>query len=133
VLDVAVVRVDGLEAPAVDRRQHQAGEPVSLMVTEDDGEVVSQAVEVNGRVTIRTSDIYRDGEHERPALDIVAEVRGGDSGASLVGGDGRLLALVWATSRRTEGRAWALPIETLDPLLDEAASGEPAPAVPCSR
>ena len=132
-LDAAVVRVDGLDADAVRRRPYRDGEPVSMMIADDEGAIVARPIDVNRRATIRTSDIYRDGEHERPALDIVADVRGGDSGASIVGEDGRLLALVWATSRRTDGRAWALPIEAVEPLVDAAASGAATPPVPCSR
>ncbi|MGI9052706.1 MAG: trypsin-like peptidase domain-containing protein [Ilumatobacteraceae bacterium] len=133
VLDAAVVRVDRLGADAVRRRPYEDGETVSMATADDDGEIVARPIDVSGRATIRTSDIYRDGAHERPALDIVADVRGGDSGASILGDDGRLLALVWATSRRTEDRAWALPIEAVDALIEAAASGEPTAPVPCSR
>ena len=66
-------------------------------------------------MTIRTSDIYREGEHARPALDIVADVRAGDSGRADRRRGRQRAGLVWATSRRTDDRAWALPIEALDP------------------
>ncbi len=84
-------------------------------------------------MTVRTSDIYREGEHARPALDVVADVRAGDSGAPIVGEDGSVLAIVWAASRQTDDRAWALPIEAMAPLIAAARSGaEPRP-VACSR
>lgn len=131
-LDAAVLRVDGLDARAVERRAYRDGEPVS-MITAGDRDVRAERIDVSGRATIRTSDIYRDGEYERPALDIVADVRGGDSGAPVVGADGKLLGMVWATSRRTNDRAWALPIEAVEPLVEAAGSGTPSPHVPCSR
>jgi len=131
-LDAALLRVEGLDAEPIERRDYVVGDDASLLVDEE-GEIVSMAIDVERRVTIRTSDIYRDGEHARPALDLVADVRGGDSGAPLVGDDGRLLALVWATSRQTDDRAWALPIEAFDPLLEAAESGAPPPEVECSR
>ncbi len=127
VLDAAVLRVDGLDAEEAERRDYADGEEVSLYT---DGQ---QPAEVTRRVTIRTSDIYRDGEHARPALDIVADVRAGDSGAPIVGEDGSVLALVWATSRRTDDRAWALPIEAIEPLIAAAQSGAPPPPVACAR
>lgn len=131
-LDAAILRVDGLDAVPMERRAYADGDDAILLVAED-GEVVTTAIGIQRRVTIRTSDIYRDGEHSRPALDVVADVRGGDSGAPLVGDDGRLLALVWATSRQTDDRAWALPIEAFEPLLDAVDSGAPPPKVECSR
>ena len=134
VLDAAIVRVDDLDTDPLDRREHRDGETVVLLTEDDDGNVVEQPVEVSGRATIRTSDIYREGEHTRPALDIAADVRGGDSGAPLVGDDGKLVALVWATSRRTDDRAWALPIEAIDSLVEQAEATEHgAPPVRCSR
>jgi hypothetical protein len=127
VLDAAVLSVEGLDAEVADRRTYVDGEDVAVLTD------VEQPAEVTRRVTVRTSDIYRDGEHARPALDIVADVRAGDSGAPIVGDDGSVLAIVWAASRRTDDRAWALPIEALDPLIRAAQSGDPAPAATCSR
>ena len=42
-------------------------------------------------VTIRTSDIYREGEHLRPGFELDAPVAAGDSGGGLVAQDGSLL------------------------------------------
>ena len=126
-LDAAVLRVEGLDPGAVDRRPHVDGEAVSLL-TDDE-----QPIEVARRVTVRTSDIYGEGEHARPGLDIVADVRAGDSGAPIVGDDGAVVALVWAASRRTDDRAWAVPIESLAPLITAATSAERAPPAACSR
>jgi S1-C subfamily serine protease len=128
VLDAALLRVDGLDAEAADRRSWVEGEGVSLLT--GDRRIPA---EVTQRVTVRTSDIYGEGEHARPGLDIIADVRAGDSGAPLVGDDGAVLALVWATSRRTDDRAWALPIEALDPLISAAAAAEETPPVDCAR
>ena len=127
VLDAAVLRVEGLDAEVADRREYVDGEAVALFT---DGE---QPAEVTRRVTVRTSDIYRDGEHARPALDVVADVRAGDSGAPIVGEDGSVLAILWAASRQTDDRAWALPIEALDPLIAAARSGAASPPVACAR
>ncbi len=49
------------------------------------------------------------------------------------GEDGSVLALVWATSRRTDDRAWALPIEALEPLITAAQSRVELPPVACAR
>jgi S1-C subfamily serine protease len=84
-------------------------------------------------VTIRTSDIYREGEHLRPGFELRADVEPGDSGGGLIAADGDLLGMVWASSRERDDRAWALPIEALDPLVAAARAGEPPPAARCAR
>jgi hypothetical protein len=50
-----------------------------------------------------------------------------------VDGDGRLLGVVWAASREAEDRAWALPIEAYDPLLEAAQAGTAPAATRCAR
>jgi S1-C subfamily serine protease len=133
-LDAAVVRVDGLGRPAIRRRAEatEPGEPVTMW-TADDGLVEQASVEVRRQVTVRTTDIYRDGEHLRPGLELRADVDAGDSGGGLLDDDDQLVGIVWARSRERDDRAWAMPIAALDPLLAEANSGEPAPPVDCAR
>jgi S1-C subfamily serine protease len=132
VLDAALLRVDGLDAVPLPRRAAEAAEPVSLLVIES-GEVRAHAAEVRRRVRIRTSDIYRDGEHVRPGLEVSGAVRAGDSGGGVVGEDGRLVGMVWARSREVDDRAWATRIEVVDPLLAAVAAGTLPPPAPCSR
>jgi S1-C subfamily serine protease len=127
VLDAAVLRVEGLDAEIAGRRPYVDGEEVALFT---DGE---QPADVTRRVTVRTSDIYGEGEHARPALDTFADARAGDSGAPIVGDDGSVLAILWAASRQTDDRAWALPIEALEPVIAAAHSGAPPPSAACAR
>jgi S1-C subfamily serine protease len=131
-LDAAVLQVGGLDLTPLDRRAHEADETVTLW-TLGDGAARPSPVEVRRRVTIRTSDIYREGEHLRPGFELHADVEAGDSGGGLVAADGDLLGIVWASSREREDRAWALPIEALDPLIAAARAGEPPPAARCAR
>jgi S1-C subfamily serine protease len=131
-LDAAVVRVDGLDLAALDRGELEQGEAVTLW-TSDHGVVESAPAEVRRRVTVRTTDIYREGEHLRPGLELQADVRAGDSGGGLVDADGELVGIVWATSRERDDRAWAMPIEALDPLLAAAMTGDPVAPVECAR
>jgi S1-C subfamily serine protease len=130
-LDAALIRVDGLDLTALPRATYDEGD-VSLW-TSDHGAVRSAPAEILRRVEVRTSDIYREGEHLRPGLELRADVAAGDSGGGLVDADGQLVGLVWATSRERSERAWAMPIEALDPLLDAAEGGQTPPAARCSR
>jgi S1-C subfamily serine protease len=132
-LDAALIRVDGLDLAPLSRRRYDGDDDDVTLWTADDGVVHSAPVEIRRRATVRTTDIYREGEHLRPGLELRAEVEAGDSGGGLVGSDGELLGIVWATSRRTDDRAWALPIEALDPLLAAADAAEPVPAADCAR
>jgi S1-C subfamily serine protease len=131
-LDAAIIRVDGLDVVPLPRDEYDGDDEVTLW-TADDGVARSEPVEIRRRATVRTTDIYRDGEHLRPGLELRADVEAGESGGGLVGAGGDLLGLVWATSRERDDRAWAMPIEALDPLLAAAASEDPVPAVRCAR
>lgn len=131
-LDAAVLRVDGLESDAVASRPYEDGDDITFVVVRE-GAVSRVPVDVRRRVTIRTSDIYRRGEHLRPGLEVAAVVRAGDSGGGLVGTDGDLVGMVWSASRRVEDRAWALTSEAIAPVIAAAASGQVSPAVTCSR
>jgi S1-C subfamily serine protease len=129
-LDAALLRVDGLDLPRLSRAEHDAGEVA--MWTSDHGTVRSAPAEILRRVTVHTTDIYREGDHLRPGFELRADVEAGDSGSGLVDDDGDLVGLVWATSRERADRAWAMPIEALDPLLDAAEAGQVPPAARCS-
>lgn len=127
-LDAAVLRVDALDVEALPRREYRDDEAVSLLLG---GE--PQPAEVRRRVIVRTSDIYRDGEHLRPGLEVTATVRAGDSGGGLVADDGSLVGFVWSRSREDDDRAWATRIEAVEPLVESARRGGAVPAVRCSR
>jgi S1-C subfamily serine protease len=128
-LDAAVLRVADLHAPALALGTYAEGEAVSLVRPA----VTSTPIAIKRRVTVRTSDIYREGDHLRPGFELAAVVKAGDSGGGVVGSDGRLLALVWATSRESDDRAWALPVEAIGPLIDAARAGRPPAQVACAR
>jgi S1-C subfamily serine protease len=131
-LDAAVIRVDGLDLAPLPRAGYDGDGDVTLW-TADDGASRPEPAEIRRRATIRTTDIYREGEHLRPGLELRADVEAGESGGGLVDGDGDLLGLVWATSREQDDRAWGMPIEALDPLLAAAAADDAVPVVRCAR
>jgi S1-C subfamily serine protease len=133
-LDAAVIRIDGLDRPTIPRHDEEAepGQPVTMW-TVDDGVVESAPAEVLRRVTVRTTDIYREGEHLRPGFELEADVEAGDSGGGLVDADGELVGIVWATSRERDDLAWAMPIDALDPLLAAATAADPVAPVDCAR
>ena len=130
-LDAAIVRTGGLDLPALPRRRYTDREPVTLLLSHE-GRVSATPIEVRRRVTIATSDIYRQGHHLRPGFELRASIVSGDSGGGVVGADGSLLGVVWATSRETEGRAWAITADAFQPLLDRVDDGGTASPVDCA-
>lgn len=133
-LDAAVLRVDGLDLPALPRRTFDGGaDGAASMIRVEDGRATSVPVTIRRRVTINTTDIYREGEHQRPGFELGADVTAGDSGSGVVASDGSLVGVVWATSREAEDRAWALPIEAYEPLIEAARTGTAPAATRCAR
>lgn len=111
ILDVALLKVDaGLAAP-IDIGTASAGDHGRVIVYRDDAPVELTA-DIQRLVDIRTADIYGEGKHLRPGYELamnpeVGDIQAGDSGAVVVV-DNEAVALVWATSRQAEGRAWAM-------------------------
>jgi S1-C subfamily serine protease len=85
-LDLAVLAVPGLRAPAVARGEARAGERVTVRALRGPVPAVVRRV--------ITANV--DGE-VRPALELAAAVLPGDSGAPVVDGDGRMLGIVFAS------------------------------------
>ncbi|MEP7114173.1 MAG: S1C family serine protease [Ilumatobacteraceae bacterium] len=106
ILDVAVLSVDAALATPIGIGSATAGDRGNVIVYRDDAPVNLPA-EVQRLVDIRTADIYGEGKHIRPGYELKLDIRAGDSGAVVVIG-GKAVALVWATSRRAESRAWAM-------------------------
>lgn len=106
VLDLAVLQVDPALGKPIPVGEAVAGERGRVIVYRDDAPVELTA-DVQRLVQIRTADIYGDGKHLRPGYELNLDIQAGDSGAVVVAG-GKAVALVWATSREAESRAWAM-------------------------
>lgn len=132
ILDVAILKVDaGLAAP-IDIGTASAGDHGRVIVYRDDAPVELSA-DIQRLVDIRTADIYGEGKHIRPGYELamnpeVGDIQAGDSGAVVVVGD-QAVALVWATSRQAEGRAWAMRTSL---LADHLALGTPVDNGDCA-
>jgi S1-C subfamily serine protease len=74
-------------------------------------------------------DIYGRDATERALLFLAAELRSGDSGAAVVGVDGRVVGAVFAVSPDVRTVAYALAVEEIDALL--AAPRQPGDAGRC--
>jgi len=106
IVDVALLRVDPTLGSPIPVGDAAAGDSGDVIVYRDDAPVMLSAA-VRRLVQIRTADIYGDGKHVRPGYELNLDIKAGDSGAVVVIG-GKAVALVWATSREVEQRAWAM-------------------------
>ena len=119
-MDLAHLAVDGMAVPfpwTVDSTGVTGGESGSAYVVRD-GRVATLPVTVERRINIRTEDIYVDGETLRPGFELRVDIDAGDSGGAVVV-DGRVIGVVWARSRRSVDRAYAI-----DPLRASATTAE---------
>ena len=87
----------------------QQGERGIVAVIDTDGAATPATVEVLQRVTIRTTDIYRDQPVERAGLRVDASVEPGDSGA-MVHLPGGGVGIVWSRSTTSDDQAWTVDL-----------------------
>ena len=120
VLDLAVLKVDPALAAPIAIGSAAPGDQGSVIVYRKDAPV-ELPVSVERLVNIRTGDIYLQGKHIRPGYELNLDIQAGDSGAVVVIG-GKAVALLWATSREAQARAWAMQAT----LLADHLSGDTA-------
>lgn len=129
--DLAVVRVDGLDRPALPVGDgapvgtiggvfgHPGGEPLRIAPFR-----VAREITATGR------DIYGNGDTERRVLELAADLRPGDSGSPLVDPDGRVVGVAFAIARDRSGVAYALTTDELAAAL-AALSPQAVSTGPC--
>jgi len=88
------------------------------------GEVESLPVIMARPVTIRTEDVYVEGETLRPGFELTADIVEGDSGGAVTVG-GEVVGVVWARSRTDADRAYAIdPLRAGAVLRAQLESGD---------
>ena len=110
-LDVAALRPTSAPIGAASLRGSpgREGDSGVIAMWSTDDSIELQEVDVVQRVTILTTDIYRDADVERPGLRITATVEPGDSGAMVhlpQGGAG----IVWSRSTERADQAWTVDV-----------------------
>jgi S1-C subfamily serine protease len=114
-LDLAVLAVPGLRAPAV--RLGGDGPNARLAVMRD-RRAASLPATVRRRVLVHWRDQPGDRPSDRPGLELAARVDPGDSGAPVVDARGRLLGVLYARSSGDAGTAWAVDASAARTLLE---------------
>jgi S1-C subfamily serine protease len=113
-LDLAVLAVPGLRAPAV--RLGDAAGRVAIGVLRAPGARTLEGT-IRRRVVIRWRDQPRDPPRLRPGLEVAARIDPGDSGAPVLDRRGRLLGVLFARSSERPGTAWAVDASAVKAVL----------------
>jgi S1-C subfamily serine protease len=120
-LDVALLAVGGVRAPATGRGGAHSGEPATVRVLRPGGTGSLRAT-VRRTITARVSARGAPAQ-VRPALELAASVMPGDSGAPVVDRDGRVVGIVFAQASERDGVAYALDARALGAILTPAEAG----------
>jgi S1-C subfamily serine protease len=117
--------------PLADERAG-AGDDATAWVVRG-GEPLAVPVTVERAVTIRSEDVYVEGESDRPGLELDGEIRPGDSGAAVIV-DGEIVGVVWARSRGRTDRSYAIDAVTGRDRIDrQLADGDLGADIDLSR
>ena len=97
--DVAVLRVDGLDAPPLDMTgDPRPGTPGAILGYPRNGPFDVRPARIGDTQTVRSQDAYGRGPVTRRMTLIRGAVSPGNSGGPVVGGDGRVLTTVFAAT-----------------------------------
>jgi S1-C subfamily serine protease len=114
-LDVALVAVPGVHAPALLGGSPHAGSRMTVRVIRA-GAARSVRATVRRAITARVRSLAGP-VRVRPALELAAAVMPGDSGAPVVDRDGRVVGVIFAQASDREAVAYALDARALGSLL----------------
>ncbi|HUS21786.1 MAG TPA: MarP family serine protease [Aeromicrobium sp.] len=108
-LDVAVLAVDGIDrSPLRFDVTGEAGEDAVVLGFPENGPFDARAARIRSQITMRSPDIYDQGQHLRQAFAIRGLVRSGNSGGPLVSTNGAVLGIIFAASVTDSSTGYAL-------------------------
>jgi len=116
--DLALLGVDGLGGRAIETTATKAGASVRLRLLRDGG-VATTAATVRRAIEAHVRAPGASRAVRRPALELDARPRAGDSGAPVLA-DGKLAGVLFARSREHAGTAYAVDARAVERLLRAA-------------
>ena len=130
--DVAVLRVPGLGAPALDLREGGVGEQVAILGYPKNGPYQAVPGRLGGTRTVISQDAYGNGPVQRRITSLRGRIRSGNSGGPAVDETGGVVATVFAaTTSGTQG-GFGVPPGIVRSALRKARGG-PVDTGPCVR
>jgi S1-C subfamily serine protease len=116
--DLAVLRVEDLNLPALELAVPEPGESVAVLGYPENGPFDVQAGRVGGTQRVLTRDIRGRGPVERQVTTLRTSVRQGNSGGPAVNSEGQVVATIFAERVGEEGIAYGIP----SPIVEEAVA-----------
>jgi S1-C subfamily serine protease len=108
-VDVAVLAVDDLDAPALEFRDDAgSGQNAAVLGFPENGPYDVQPARVRERLTLQSRDIYGDDAVTRDTYSVYSHVRPGNSGGPLVDVRGDVLGVIFAASITDGSTGYAL-------------------------
>lgn len=133
--DLAVLRVDGLDAPSlswVDEPASRGEVGATLGFPGGSRQMVVRSAAVAARSTMVGRDIYGDAPAARDVLTVTAPVERGDSGGPLVTSQGQVAGVVFAASTGEPRQGYVLSAESVRGDVETAVDAtEPVDTGPC--
>ena len=132
-VDIAVLRVPGLQAPALPFATEvgRTGDDAVVVGFPGNGPYRPDAARIRERVTLRGPDIYRENTVEREVYILRGTVREGNSGGPLLSPEGHVVGVVFGAAMDTADTGYALTVDQVLPQLEAAVDA--GSAVPTGR
>lgn len=130
--DVAVLRVDGLDAPALALAGEAAtGTAGAILGFPLNGPFDAQAARVGATRTVLSEDAYGRGPVRRSVTPLRGRVRSGNSGGPVVDAQGRVLATVFAATTSGRPAGFGVANAVVRDALAAARAGRTVSSGPC--
>lgn len=131
VRDLALLRVDGVEADPVRFAEVVEGSQVSIVARPHDSSIRRLEAVVVREFNATGDDIYGEGDARRRAIELKVDVPRGVSGAGVFSADGGLIGVVFAESIRKNDSAYAVVGVEVERFLEESDPSSVADTLKC--
>jgi S1-C subfamily serine protease len=130
--DLAVLRVDGLDAPALPlARNPRSGTSAAVLGFPHNGPYDVRAARLGQTRSTVTQDAYGRGPVQRLIVSLRGVVRSGNSGGPMVDGDGRVVTTIFAATTSGPRGGYGVPNSVARRVL--AGAREAVSTGPCAR
>jgi S1-C subfamily serine protease len=130
--DLAVLRVDGLDAEALPlARSPRSGTSAAVLGFPHNGPYDVRAARLGETRTTVTQDAYGRGPVQRLIVSLRGVVRSGNSGGPMVDGQGRVVATIFAATTNGPRGGYGVPNSVVRRVL--AGAREAVSTGPCAR
>ena len=130
--DIAVLRVQGLDAPVLRMVDPVEGAAVAIVGYPESGPLTATPARVGQTGTVLTDDAYGRGPVRRTVTTLRGKVRHGNSGGPAVDGNGNVEATIFAARAGSDSAGYGVPSVIVRAALARAGA-KPVSTGPCVR